>query len=313
MELHFDKAIQILGKTYPFLILRLVIYSLIMVGATLWFGLVFLLSQSWPFPGPAWLAWIFGGVVFASGIKLLRNYLLYLVKAAHIAVITRLVADGKLPEGTGQVSFGKDLVIKQFLQISLLFLVDRLVNMVLRTFNRSVFSLFSFVPGIRGLRKFVQRVLDYSVGYIDEAILSYSILHPEQNPWQSARDGLLLYVQNWKTILASGAILAVISFALTAILAAPGILLTYWLGGPFRALGMALFGGIALLVKFVLMDPFAMVSIIVNYHAAIAGQKVNPEWDRNLEGMSDHYRELKQKAQSWATGPGPVPTPTTLS
>jgi hypothetical protein len=308
MQLHFDKAFEILGKTIPFVLLRLLVYGVILAGTLLWFGGIFLLFQSWPLPGPNWLAWVFGGVVFATVIKTLRNYVLYLLKAAHIAAITRILLVGDLPSGMEQLRYGKDLVLQRFGQVSILFLVDQLVNAVLKAFNRSIFSFIGFIPGVRSLRGFAQRVLDYSAGYVDEAILSYSIVHPELNPWRSARDGLILYVQSWKTILASGLVLALISYALVAVVAAPGILLTYAAGGPIRGFGIAISMALALFVKFALMDPFALTSVIVNYHRAIEGQTVNEEWDRRLENLTGRFRQIKDNAAAWEP-PKPAPAP----
>jgi hypothetical protein len=308
MQLHFDKAFEILGKTIPFVLLRLLVYGVILAGTLLWFGGIFLLFQSWPLPGPNWLAWVFGGVVFATVIKTLRNYVLYLLKAAHIAAITRILLVGDLPTGMEQLRYGKDLVLQRFGQVSILFLVDQLVNAVLKAFNRSIFSFIGFIPGVRSLRGFAKQVLDYSAGYVDEAILSYSIVHPELNPWRSARDGLILYVQSWKTILASGFVLALISYALVAVVAAPGILLTYAAGGPIRGFGIAISMALALFVKFALMDPFALTSVIVNYHRAIEGQTVNEEWDRRLENLTAKFRQIKDNASAWEP-PKPAPAP----
>jgi hypothetical protein len=299
MHLHFDKAFEILGKTIPFVLLRLLVYGVILAGTLLWFGGVFLLFQSWPLPGPPWLAWVFGGVIFGTVVKTLRNYVLYLLKAAHIAAITRILLQDDLPSGMEQLRYGKDLVLQRFGQVSVLFLVDQLVNAVLKAFNRSIFSIVGFIPGMRSLRGFGQRVLDYSAGFVDEAILSYSIVHPELNPWRSARDGLILYVQSWKTILASGFVLALASYALVAVVAAPGILLTYAAGGPVRGIGIGVSIALGLFVKFALMDPFALTSVIVNYHRAIEGQTVNEEWDRRLEDLSGKFREIKKHAQNW--------------
>lgn len=304
MELHFNRALDILGKTFPFVLLRLGAYALILVGSVLWFGGILLVFTSWPFPGPAWLAWVFGSLVYVTVLRLLRNYILYLLKAAHVAVITQIVVSGDLPVGIGQIRFGKDLVLHRFGQVSLLFLMDRLVNLVLRAFNRSIFQWISFIPGVRGLRGLAQRVLDYSAGYVDEAILSYSIVHPDTNPWRNARDGLILYVQSWKTILASGFLLALMSYGVVAIVAAPGILLTYGMGDPVRQIGIAVSVAVGLFVKFALMDPFALTSVIVNFHSAIAGQTVSEEWDRRLESISDKFREIKDRASSWQPAPG---------
>jgi hypothetical protein len=305
--------LDILGKTYPFVLLRLALYALILAASLLWWLLVFQTFRFWPLPGPPWLAWLFGGIAFASVIKLLRSYLLYLLKAAHIAAITQLVLGIDLPAGIEQLRYAKDVVIQRFGQISLLFLIDRLVNAVLRTFNRSIFSMFSFVPGLRTLRRFAQRVLDYSAGYVDEAILSYSIIHPEMNPWKSARDGLILYVQSWKAILGGGFVLALISYLLVAVVAAPGFLIAYGLPQPMREVVMGISLAVALFVKFALMDPFALTSVIVNYHNAIAGQTVNEAWEKRLEDVSDKYREIKERALSWGPPPSPVPGPIRIS
>lgn len=306
---HFDKAFRILAQTVPFVLLRLAVYTLAVAATALWFGGMFLLFRDWPFPGPPWLAFVFGGVLWGTAAKLVRNYVLYLVKAAHVAVITRLAVSGGLPEGTRQLSYGKDLVLSRFLEVSVLFAVDRLVHLILRTFNRTVFGLFSFIPGSKGLRNLAQRVLDYSAGYVDEAILSYALLHPEQNPWSSAKDGLILYVQNWRTILGSGVVLALLSYGVVAVVAAPGALVAWSLAGPARQIVMAASVGLGLIVKFAFMDPFALTSVIVNYHAAIAGQRPSPEWDRKLGEISGKFQDMKNLAANWRPGSAPPPAP----
>ncbi|MFQ5738819.1 MAG: hypothetical protein ACE5JX_07370 [Acidobacteriota bacterium] len=312
MQFHFDKALEILAKTYLFVLLRLAVYTIALAITILWFGGLFLLFQNWPFPGPPWLAWVVGGILYGSGARLVRQYVLYLVKSAHVSVITQLAVGGDLPPGANQLSYGKDVVVKRFLQVSLLFGVDRLVNMVLKAFNRSVFKLIGFIPGIGILRGFARRVLDYSAGYVDEAILSYSLLHPEASAWQSAREGLILYVQNWKTILGSGLILALISYALVAVVAAPGALLSYLFAGAFFEAGIGVSIGLGLLVKFAVMDPFALTSVIVNFHAVTAGQRPDFALESKLEKVSKKYRQIKAHAGSWSPG-GSTPPPPPVS
>ena len=43
--------------------------------------------------------------------------------------------------------------------------------------------------------------LDISLGYVDECCLGYTFYHPAQNPYKSAADGVIIYFQNWKTLL----------------------------------------------------------------------------------------------------------------
>ncbi len=318
MNFHFDKAWTIFGQTLPFVALRLLIYTLAFLVSFLWFGGAFLLFANWPFPAPPWLAFVVAAIVWGSGAKLVRNYVIYLVRAAHVAVITRLVVSGSLPDGENQLSYGKDLVLQRFLEVSVLFAVDRLVHVVVRAFNRTVFKLVGFLPGLGGLRKLSQRVLDYSAGYVDEAILSYSLIHPGRNPWHSAREGLILYVQNWRTILGSGAILALLSYAVVAVVAAPGFLVALTLGEPTKQIVMGASVALGMIVKFALMDPFALTSVIVNYHLAIANQTPDPAWEQKLATISNKFGKIKELAANWkpvqgASG-GPAPaSPVDLS
>ncbi len=308
MEFHFDKALRIFVRTYPFVLVRLVVSLIVVAGSVLWWVGIFHLFRNWPFPGPPFLAWILGAVLFGSGVKLVRNYVLYLIKAAHVSVITQLAVQGDLPLNTDQLSFGLQTVFKYFLRVSILFGVDQLVRVVLKAFNRSVFRLLGFIPGAGSLRGFSQRVLDYSLGYVDEAILSYTLLQPERNPWSAARDGLILYVQNWKTILGSGFVLALISYGLTTILAAPGLILFWAVPTLSGKVWAGVFAGIALVLKFAIMDPFSLTSVIVNFHAAIAGQTADPTWGRRLEEVSKEFKKFNSEAEKWGLG-GSTPPP----
>jgi hypothetical protein len=209
-----------------------------------------------------------------------------------------------MPAGQTQFDFGTNIVFKNFLKVSVLFAVDRLVKIVLRAFNKSVFKFAGFIPGSRKLQNFFQKVLDYSVGFVDEAVLSYSLTRQETNPWRTAKDGLVLYVQNWKTILGSGFILALINYAVVALFILPGIIISYLGVSAIGNLAIPISGGIGLLVKFALMDPFALVSVIVNYHHAIAGQTADPSWDQKLESISGKFKNFADNAADWGGSTG---------
>ena len=67
------------------------------------------------------------GVVGAV-MYFLREYLLYIVKAGHIAVLVELLDDGELPGGRGQINHATEVVKQRFGQASILFGVDQLVT-----------------------------------------------------------------------------------------------------------------------------------------------------------------------------------------
>ncbi len=312
MKSNFEKAFRILLETFPFVLLRLAVYGLAIIVAVAWWVGVFWLFKEWPFPGPNWLAFVFGGVLFGGGAKLVRHYVLYLVRAAHVGVITRLAVTGDLPSGTTQFSYGAGMVFDNFLRVSVLFAADRLVSVVLKAFNRSMFKLLGAIPGLGAGQNFVKQMLEYSVGYVDEAILSYSLLYPQRNPWKTAKDGLILYVQNWKTILGSGLILAAASYVLVGLFAVPGVLLGWLLVPSFKPAVVGGFVGVGMLLKFAFMDPFALTAVIVNFHSAIEGQTPSPEWDQKLMEASPKFALIRDRAREWeATPVTPPPPPAT--
>src|SRR5690554_6898902 len=55
----------------------------------------------------------------------------------------------------------------------------------------------------------------------------------------------------------------------------------------------------ALALKAALVDPFAMASLLQAYFKVTEGQEPNPEWVAKLEGASDKFREMGQKARDW--------------
>jgi len=307
MHFQFEKALKIFLQTYPFVLLRLGVSLAVLALTVGWWVSIYYLFMAWPFPGPSWLAWVIGGILFGSGIKWIRRYFLYLVKAGHVSVITCLAVDGNLPAGSDQISYGTQTVFRHFVRVSVLFAVDQLVRVVLKAFNRSVFKLISFIPGSGGLRNFSQRVLDYSLGYIDEAILSFTLLHSSRNPWTAARDGLILYVQNWKTILGTGFVLALASYAIVGAIGLPGVILAWTVPTVAGKISGGILAGMALVVKFAVVDPFALTAVIVNYHDAIAGQQADSAWAARLEEVSGEFKQFGQKAREWATPAAQTP------
>jgi hypothetical protein len=53
-------------------------------------------------------------------------------------------------------------------------------------------------------------VVDRSLTYIDEAILARTYVTGERNIWESARQGIILYGMNWKPILKTAVVTALI-------------------------------------------------------------------------------------------------------
>ena len=301
-KLYLSEALALLGKTLPFVWVRLGSYAVLFVALALYFGVVgglaFLLGQLW-----APLGFITFLIAIGGGFGLLRwvsRYYFYLLKAAHVAVMTEFVVHGQAP-AEGQIAYGKRQVTERFRDTSVMFAVDVLVDgavkAVVRTFAR-IASILP-IPGLDSLTKLLERVAVASTTYVDEAVLSRAYARREQNVWKVAHDGVILYAQAWKPILANALVLTLIGYVefiiFLLILAAPAFAFAAAFPAMAPVAAIMAFAG-AWLLKLALADPFAMAATLLAYHRSTAGMEPDPEWKAKLEGASTKFQELGRKA-----------------
>lgn len=307
IDFKLGQIFGLLLRTSPYLLLRLAVY----LGITLAYVLVtgvgasigFLLGKAGASPqgGAAWGALMGFGLV--SGILYwVREYLLYLVKAGHIAVLAELLEGNEIPAGRGQLEHGAAVVKERFVESSVLFGVDQLVKGILRVINRMTMRLTNFlpIPGLEPLVKLANAVLTTSLTYVDEVILAHAIRTRSNNAWASGRDAVVLYAQNYKAMLKNAFFLTFIVWGLTlliflVVLGPVAALVTLFPGiAGFWAFALALVTALAL--KAALVDPLAMTALMQVFFKVSAGQAPDPEWSGKLEGWSGKFRELKDKA-----------------
>lgn len=313
-DFNLAQVLGLLLRTLPFLLLRMLVYAGITLAYVIGIG------------GGSGVGWVIGraggadaatggafwgalvGVGVISGIMYwAREYLLYLVKAGHIAVLVELLQGKSIPGGRGQIDYATSVVKERFIESSVLFGVDRLVAGILRAFNRVVMRVANFlpIPGIDGVAKFAGTVITMSLTYVDEVILAYNIRNRIENPWAGARDGVVLYAQNyknllknalWLTLIVWGATLAI--FLIVFLPVAALATLVPSIGGfwTFALAAITAWG-----LKAALVDPLAMAALLQCYFKAIEGQQPNPEWAGKLESMSGKFGELKQKAAGFVS------------
>lgn len=250
---------------------------------------------------------MFGGFAIVSGVLYyVREYLLYMVKAGHIAVILKHMDGEEIPSGKGQITYAQGIVKERFKEASVLFLVDQAIKKVVK-FITSLFSgIMTFLPIIpKPIVSFINTVVKNSVTYVDEIILAYNIKNEIDNPWEGSKKAIVLYAQNYKTFLKNAVFVTVISWILTLLV----IILTW---GPIAAMlkmGNYDLGYMPLIIavvasisiKAALIDPFAMTALMQVFFKVTEGQEPNPEWEAKLEKGSKKFREMKDKAASWVS------------
>ena len=303
------RSFGLLIQTMPFVLLRIGVYfgaalAYVLVtglGAGLGWGIGALGTDGFRAGATFWGGAIGLGVV-ALVMYWLREYILYIVKAGHIAVLVELIDNRPLPEGRGQIEHAQTIVRARFAEASVLFAIDQLIKGVLRAITgliRGVFTVLP-IPGVRQLVTIVRAFLRIAVGFIDEVILAYAIRTRATDPWASARTALVLYGQNYKPMLRNAAWITVFVYGTAAILffvmLAPAALLANAAPGGWSAGGVIFAIILAWAVKAAVLEPLAVACLMQAYFRTIEGQTADPEWEARLEQMSGKFRELKDKA-----------------
>ncbi len=309
-DFQIGTVISLLAKTAPFLIFRFLIYFGITlafvlttgVGAGVGYGAGGIFGDA---PTGGMYGGLFGFGVASTVMYFLREYLLYMVKAGHIAVLVEVMEGGEVPDGKGQIEHAQAVVRERFTESSVLFGVDQLIKGVIKSFNRVFFTLAAIlpIPGLEGLVKFLNKIIELSLTYLDEVILAHNIRTQSDNPWASARTALVLYAQNYTTFLRNAAILSIVIWGLTflvfLVILAPVAGLVALLPGSAGPLTFIITLVFAWGVKQAVIEPFGMTALMQVYFTVTRDQQPNPEWEQKLESVSDKFGELKTRAMNW--------------
>lgn len=313
------QSLGLMGRTLPFILLRMAVYFGITLGYILSTGAG--VGLGWGIgafgdEGFRANATMWGGFagfgLFGAFLYWAREYILYLVKAGHIAVLVALIDGEAIPQGRSQVQHAQAEVRQRFPQASALFVLDQLVKGVIRAISGLVRGLLTVlpIPGAQQLATILSAFLRVAVGFVDEVILAHAIRTRSDNAWLSAREALVLYGQNWRPMLRNAAWLAVIvyalSFAVFLLMLAPAALLVWMMPGAWAAGGVVFALLFAWSVKAALLEPFAIACMMQVFFRTTAGQRPNPEWEAKLEQMSGPFRKLKERVMM---APAPMPAP----
>lgn len=310
-DFSIGRSLGLMGQTLPFVVLRAAVYFGIALayvlatgtGVGLGWGVGALGGSDFQQTSMAWGGLIGFGVTGAI-MYWVREYILYIVKAGHIAVLVELIDGRRLPEGRNQITHASAVVKQRFGQASVLFALDQLVKGVIRAVTglaRAILSILP-VPYLSQLMGVVQAFLRIAVGFVDEVILAHAIRTGSNDAWGSAREALVLYGQNWKVMLKNAAWLTLITYGLAfvvfLVMLAPAAALVYAMPGAWSAGGFIFALLFAWSVKAAFLEPFAVACLMQVYFKAIEGQVPDPEWEARLEQMSSHFRKLKARIAS---------------
>jgi hypothetical protein len=130
--------------------------------------------------------------------------------------------------------------------------------------------------------------------------LGYTFYKKEQGAFKSAADGVVIYAQNWKTLLGSAAktmvmiILGLLGVTL-ALFVVLGLLFRLFAWPGWAAFVIALL--VAMAVKFAFIDSFILVRAMVAYMGAAPATVTTFDLYGKLSGISSKFKELWNKGR----------------
>ena len=222
-DFDIGRTLGIMFRTWPFIALRLIVYFGITVayvlatgaGAGVGYGVGNIFAEGGPEAMAFW-----GGIVGFGLVSLalywMREYILYVVKAGHIAVMVHLIDGRDVPGGQGQIAYARQVVTERFAEANILFVMDQLVKGAIGAITGLIGGIAAFlpIPGLQGIVCFINTVIRLSLTYVDEIILGYNIRLTARTRSRRRRQGVVLYAQNGKTMVKNAIWLSLIMWVL---------------------------------------------------------------------------------------------------
>ena len=307
----FMTAVNLSLKTMPYILMRLGILLAFTVAAIVWLalcgGIAYLFSSKDGSGGGGLLLFLLGFGLPAGAFFWLRQYVLYLLKCGHVAVLTKLITEGSLPSGVNQVEYGKKVVMEHFAQTNVLVLVDSLVTGTARAFNSSLDWLSSLIPipGMDSVMKFVHAIVNQTATFLDETILSYTLARGDENVWRSSMDGLIYYAANVKPILKTAVLCVLIQYASLFVLFLVCLIPSYAIAQvlPVSVSSYSWIFAVALAAAFkaAFLDPVFLTMVALTFHKSVVNQPINEALSDTLTSLTSKFTELKEKAAGFVS------------
>ncbi|WP_137156543.1 hypothetical protein [Rhizobium sp. FKL33] len=307
LEISTERAWAIYSRAWPFLFLRLAAGFAAALAGLLGLVLGAWLLESVAGSGSLFGAW--GGLMGLWGATFLLSRIRWRVRLAiglaHAAAFSESLGEAPLAEGEDQVAEAQALVADRFAGPALLAEMDPQIRAAAGAIPGLIggVRLFITMRGMEGLAAMLTWLISLAMTPIVDLVYAYVVHLRAANPWQAARQGLVLYGQNSRRLVVNG--LAASAATWTASLIVLLILLPP-MGGLFSSFpdsvsGWSLLGAIlfAWSIKSAFFDPFALAALTPIFFRLAQSQTPDPEWDRALSDLSPAFRRIRNRAAGW--------------
>ena len=232
----------------------------------------------------------------ASVYGFAMHYVGYMVKAAHVAIVSTAVTTGSIPDNMFET--GKTMVVQRFGAANAYLVLDRLVSGAVSQLQKTVGKIdnvFGDIPGVSAVVDFLQLFIGIALGYIDECCLGYTFYKKEDGAFKAGCDGVVIYFQNIKHLLKKAVVTSLIVIGLTFV---AWVVPFAVFGAIFSAMDIHMIFAviIALIVALTLKSAFIDSYIMVRTMAVAPNTEITFDLYDKLCKLSSKFKSLFTKA-----------------
>lgn len=141
-----------------------------------------------------------GIVVGIIAVAIFLRYISYTYKAGQIAMMTRAVSEGTLPEDV--IGEGKRIVKERFVTVAAFYAVTRIIKGIFSQLGRGISSVGEKLGGDSGqtIGNVISIVIEVIVAYLCDCCLGWVFYRRNENAAKATCEGAVLFFKHGKTL-----------------------------------------------------------------------------------------------------------------
>lgn len=271
-----------------------------------------------------------GVVVAIVAVSIASHFISYVFKAGQIAMMTKGVSEGKLPDDV--YGEGKKIVKERFLTVAAYYAVTGVIKGIFRELGRAISAAGQAIGGDTGstIGSVISSVIDTIVRYLCDCCLGWVFYKKDEKATKATLEGAVLFFRHGKTFIKNMGrvfLISLISFAVIGgVFFGVSYLICQAFPGAFDSLAneiaeliasgeveagnefltnpqnlmliVAAIGGISMwsILHSTFVRPFILVGVLRNYIESGKNEKVTESDLNELDQKSKKFKKLHAEA-----------------
>jgi hypothetical protein len=213
-------------------------------------------------------------LLLGGGSRWIRRHLVFIFRAAHIALMTEFLRSGKGPSGRSQFRQGQEAVARRFGSYPRFVDFQRKFERLARTIRRRALP-----------RRPAGMMFLFRKALVAQMLLAYPFYREDPEPLDAAREGFVLFAGNAERFFRRAAPILIFHDAVYALLL---LILSLPICFLFQAIGLPVLAGfglaaiLALMARQAFVEPLVLAALIVTFIRESAGKTPDPVWEERL-------------------------------